>query len=426
MSEDRIPTPAAQEVAEKGARAVAASRELASLHRDRKDRALLAMADALLAQTEPILAANREDLEAATAAGRSGAILDRLKLTPARVEAMARGLRNVAALPDPVGEGISRTVRPNGLVIEQVRVPLGVVGIIYEARPNVTADAAGLCLKAGNAVILRGGHEALGSNRAIVAALRAGLEQAGVNPDAVLLLETPGRESAQALMAAREYVDVLIPRGGAGLIQTVVREARVPVIETGVGNCHTYVDASADLDMALEIVFNAKVQRPSVCNAMETLLVHQDIAARFLPVAAARLRAAGVELRGCPRTQAILPDVRPATEEDWYTEYLDLILAVKVVGSLDEAIAHINHYGSRHSEAIVTRDYEAAGRFLDQVDAACVYVNASTRFSDGEQFGMGAEIGISTQKLHARGPMGLRELTTTKFRVYGNGQVRSE
>ncbi|MBE3578145.1 MAG: glutamate-5-semialdehyde dehydrogenase [Limnochordales bacterium] len=415
---------AEQEVAEKGRKAQAASRQLAVLRSAVKDRALLAMADALLARQEEILEANRKDYEEAAAAGRTGALLDRLKLTPERIAGMARGLRNVAALPDPVGEGVSRTVRPNGLVIEEVRVPLGVVGIIYEARPNVTADAAGLCLKAGNAVILRGGHEALRSNMAIVRALHAGLEAAGVVREAVQLLEFPGRESAQALMRAREYVDVLIPRGGAGLIQTVVREARVPVIETGVGNCHTFVDATADLQMALNIVINAKCQRPSVCNAMETLLVHKDVAATFLPQVAEALRERGVELRGCPRTQALVPDVKPATEEDWYAEYLDLILAVKVVDSLEEAIAHINRYGSRHSEAIVTNDYTAAQRFLDEVDAACVYVNASTRFSDGEQFGLGAEIGISTQKLHARGPMGLRELTTVKFRVYGNGQVR--
>lgn len=424
MEEIQLPEAAAQEVAEKGRRAQAAGRKLAVLRREAKDRALMAMADALLAHQEEILSANREDHEAAAAAGRTGALLDRLKLTPARIEGMARGLRSVAALPDPVGEGVFRTVRPNGLVVEQVRVPLGVVGIIYEARPNVTADAAGLCLKAGNAVILRGGHEALRSNTAIVRALHAGLTTAGVTPEAVQLLELPGRESAQALMHAREYVDVLIPRGGAGLIQTVVREARIPVIETGVGNCHTFVDATADLRMALDIVVNAKCQRPSVCNAMETLLVHRDVAASFLPRAAELLREHGVELRGCPRTQELVDDVRPATEEDWYTEYLDLILAVRVVDSLDEAIDHINRYGSRHSEAIVTNDYTAAQRFLDEVDAACVYVNASTRFSDGEQFGMGAEIGISTQKLHARGPMGLRELTTVKFRVYGSGQIR--
>ncbi|MBE3583273.1 MAG: glutamate-5-semialdehyde dehydrogenase [Limnochordaceae bacterium] len=413
-------------IEELGARARAAARQLAHASSQAKDAALLRMAEELVSAQDEILRINQQEWEDAQQAGRPAAFVDRLRLTPARVRGMAQGLRSVASLPDPVGEGLWRRVRPNGLVIEAVRVPLGVIGIIYEARPNVTADAAGLCLKAGNAVILRGGHEALQTNRAIVSSLRRGLEQAGLPADAVLLVERPERATAVALMQARGWVDVLIPRGGAQLIQTVVQESKVPVIETGVGNCHTYVDAAADLDMALEIVYNAKCQRPSVCNAMETLLVHAAVADRFLPAMAARLEAAGVELRGCPRVRERLPHVREATEEDWATEYLDLILAVKVVDSLDEAIAHINHYGSGHSEAIVTRDYLAAQRFLDEVDAACVYVNASTRFSDGEQFGMGAEIGISTQKLHARGPMGLEELTTRKFRVYGQGQVRKD
>jgi glutamate-5-semialdehyde dehydrogenase len=348
-----------------------------------------------------------------------------LTLNEKRIASMAEGIRQVAALPDPVGEIVEGWKRPNGLEILKVRVPLGVVAIIYESRPNVTADAAALCLKSGNAVILRGGSEAFRSNQAITASLVRAMEGAGLPAECVQMVQTTDREAATHLMRLNGLVDCIIPRGGAGLIQTVMQTATVPVIETGVGNCHTYIHEDADLQMASEVAFNAKVQRPSVCNAMETLLVHSAVAAEFLPAFAERLKAAGVEIRGCERTRQLVPWALEATEEDWYTEYLALILAVKVVDSLDEAIAHINHYGSRHSEAIITRSLDAARRFAREVDAACVYVNASTRFTDGFEFGFGAEVGISTQKLHARGPMGLRELTTTKFVVYGDGQVRT-
>ena len=411
-------------VEEMGIRAKAASRELCLMNAETKNRALEEMADALLARQGDILAANREDLEAGRQAGLSDALIDRLTLTEKRVEDMALGLREVAALTDPVGEVIEGWRLANGLEVQKVRVPLGVVGIIYEARPNVTVDAAGLCVKSGNAVILRGSSSAIRSNLVLTEVIAGAGEAAGLPVGSVQLIPLTDRESARELMRMRDYVDVLIPRGGAGLIRTVVEESTVPVIETGVGNCHTYVDASADLEMAERIVVNAKTQRPGVCNAMETMLVHEAVAEEFLPRAAAALRGRGVVLRGCERTRSILPDVEAASEQDWYEEYLDLVLAVKVVSSLREAIDHINTYGSRHSEAIVTRSLEAARRFTAEVDSADVYVNASTRFTDGGQFGLGAEIGISTQKLHARGPMSLRELTSSKFIIYGDGQVR--
>jgi glutamate-5-semialdehyde dehydrogenase len=377
-----------------------------------------------LSNQQAILDANAKDVEAGRERGLSDALIDRLSLNQKRIEAMAEGLRQVAALPDPVGSIVSGWTRPNGLVVQKVRVPLGVVGCIYEARPNVTVDVVGLCLKSGNATVLRGGSEAINSNLALVDVLRKAAAESGVPEDAIQLICSTDRAEAQAMMRLNGIIDVLVPRGGAGLIRTVIETATVPVIETGVGNCHTYVDASADLRMAEEIAFNAKVQRCSVCNAMETLLVHRDVAEKFLPSMAERYRKAGVELRGCPRTRQIVPWAKEATEEDWYTEYLALILAVRVVDSLEDAIAHINKYGSKHSEAIVTSDYFAAKRFTEQVDAAAVYVNASTRFTDGFEFGMGAEVGISTQKLHARGPMGLEALTSTKFVVWGEGQIR--
>ncbi len=411
-------------VLELGKKAKKAAQAMAVTSTEVKNRALLAMADSLVEQQDRILSENAKDLEEGRRAGLSSALMDRLTLNEKRVGEMAQGLREVAALPDPVGEIVEGWRLPNGLEIQKVRVPLGVIGIIYEARPNVTVDAAGLCVKSGNAVILRGSSSAMNSNRVLAEIIARAAEEAGLPKDCIQLVPTADRESARELMRLHGYVDVLIPRGGEGLIRTVVEESTVPVIETGVGNCHTFVDASADLDMALRIVINAKCQRPGVCNAMETLLVHQEVAERFLPRAAQELRAHGVEIRGCPRTRQLVPDAIEATEEDWRTEYLDLVLAVRVVDSLDEAIDHINTYGSKHSEAIVTGDYSAARRFVREVDAADVYVNASTRFTDGNQFGLGAEIGISTQKLHARGPMSLRELTTTKFVIYGDGQVR--
>lgn len=391
----------------------------------RKDAALLAMADALEAEEAEILEANARDVAAARESGMSESLLDRLSLSAARVAAMARGVREVAAQDDPVGRIIGGGVRPNGLKIEQVRVPLGVIGIIYEARPNVTADAAALCLKAGNAVILRGGREAIESNRAIAEVLRGAAEAAGLPRDSIQLVQDTDRSSAVEMMRLTGYLDVLIPRGGRGLIQSVVQNSHVPVIETGSGNCHVYVDLSANLEMAANIIYNAKTSRPSVCNAIETILVHQGVAERALPMIRERLDEKHVELRGDERTRAILGDgVLPATEEDWATEYLDYILAVRVVDSFDEAVDHIARYSSGHSEAIVTESYENARRFTEQVDAAAVYVNASTRFTDGGEFGLGAEIGISTQKLHARGPMGVNELTSTKFIVTGSGQIR--
>ncbi len=406
-----------------GAKAKEAARALGKAGA-KKTAALELAAAALWDRREEILKANGEDVAAGEAAGTRPSLLDRLRLTEERIAAMAQAVREVAAAPDPVGRVLSGEVRPNGLQLQKVTVPLGVIGIIYEARPNVTSDAAALCLKAGNAVILRGGKEAFRSNQAVAEVLRDALEAGGLPRDGVQLVQDTSRQSAGELMALTQYLDVLIPRGGAGLIRSVKENAKVPVIETGVGNCHAYVDASADLRMAAEVVYNGKCSRPSVCNALETLLVHKDIADQALPLMQSRLSEKQVELRGCERTRAILPGITPATEEDWETEYGDYILAVKVVDSLEEALAHIAKYSSGHSEVILTQDYQAAQRFLEEVDAAAVYVNASTRFTDGGEFGLGAEIGISTQKLHARGPMGLGQLTSTKFLIRGSGQVR--
>ncbi len=415
----------AEELRQMGARAKEASFRLAGVSTRVKDDALQAMARSLEERSGMILDANQDDMEAARKNGLSGALLDRLLLTPDRVSEMAKGLRALVALPDPVGEVLRMWTRPNGLQIGKMRVPLGVIGIIYEARPNVTVDAAGLCLKAGNAVILRGGSEAFNSNQVIAQVISGAATGAGLPPGTIQLVNTTDREAVDIMLTMNEFIDVLIPRGGAGLIRTVVQNATVPVLETGVGNCHTYVEEDADLAMAEKIVVNAKTQRPGVCNAMETLLVHAKVAPVFLPAAAAALRTKGVELRGCPRTQEILPDVIPAVEEDWKTEYLDLVLAVKVVDGLEEAIRHISTYGTKHSEAIITSSYAKARTFLQQVDAAAVFVNASTRFTDGYQFGFGAEIGISTQKMHARGPMGLEEMTSIKYIIFGDGQIRN-
>jgi glutamate-5-semialdehyde dehydrogenase len=406
------------------ARAKDAARVLATLNRATKDAALHAMADALLAATDEVLAANALDVAAAREAGTSEAMIDRLSLNPARVEGMADGLRALAALADPVGDVVRGWTNPNGVRVRQIRVPLGVVGIIYEARPNVTADAAGICLKSGNAALLRGSSSTLNSNRAVTAALHAGLAAAGLPVDAVQLVEG-GREITEQMMTARGYLDVLIPRGGAGLINAVVNGSKVPVIETGTGNCHLFVDATGDFGMAIEILRNAKTQRPSVCNAAETLLVHADIAETFLPAALAAMKQAGVTVHGTPEVAAYDPAVVPAGPDEFDGEYLSLDLAAKVVGSLDDAIEHIRQHTTGHSETIVTEDRRAAERFTAEVDAAAVLVNASSRFVDGGEFGFGAEIGISTQKLHARGPMGLAEMTSTKYVVEGDGQTRA-
>lgn len=407
-----------------GQKAKEVSHVLGILGTEEKNRGLRAVADALVSGQDGILAANEKDMEKARENGMSQGLLDRLKLTPARIDGMAEGLRQVADLEDPVGEVISMKQRPNGLMIGQKRVPLGVIGMIYEARPNVTADAFGLCFKSGNAVILKGGSDAIYSNLAIVEQIRKGLSDAGLPEDAVLLIADTSRAVTRDFMKLNEYVDVLIPRGGAGLIKTVVESSTIPVIETGTGNCHIYVDETADLSMAADIVFNAKTQRIGVCNACESLVVHKNAAEKFLPVIRERLAQKHVEIRGDKRACAIEPSFAEASEEDWGKEYLDYILSCRIVDSLDEAISHINRYSTGHSEAIVTKDYESAQRFLNEIDSAAVYVNASTRFTDGFEFGFGAEIGISTQKLHARGPMGLKELTTTKYIIYGNGQVR--
>ncbi len=408
-----------------GERAREAASALALAGAEEKNGALAAIAAALGQNTGEILAANRADLDAARADGMAPAMLDRLALDEKRVQSIAAGVEEIIALPDPVGRTDAGWTRPNGLSITRVRVPLGVVGIIYEARPNVTADAAALCLKSGNACILRGGKEAVKTNIAMAGVMRQALEKAGLPADAVQLVEDTSRETSRQMMGANGLIDVLIPRGGAGLIRAVVENATVPVIQTGVGNCHVYVDSPCDLEMAVNIIQNAKCSRPSVCNAAETLLVHREVADRFLPMAKAALDRYQVQLRGCPITREILGDtVLPATGEDYATEYNDYILAVRVVGSLEEAVAHIRRYSTGHSEAIVTSDYQHSQQFTRQVDAAAVYVNASTRFTDGGQFGLGAEIGISTQKLHARGPMGLEALTTTKYIVLGSGQVR--
>lgn len=389
-----------------------------------KNAALLAMAAALEAQQSEILAANERDMTAAAAKGMKSSMLDRLKLTAERISGMADGLRQVAGLADPVGNVIDGKTLPNGLHITKIRVPLGVIGIIYEARPNVTADAAGLCLKSGNAVILKGGSEAMESNKTVAAILAQAAEGAGIPAGSIQFIDTSDRQAVQDLIHMNGLVDVVIPRGGAGLIQAVVRNASVPVIETGAGVCHTYVDKDADVEMAMKIAFNAKVQRPSVCNAMETLLVHKDIADKFLPMMLMMYNSSAVEICGDEAVQEYSGQVQPATEEDWSTEYGDLRLSVKIVDSIEEAMAHIAKYGTGHSECIVTNNYQAAQLFQYTVDAAAVYVNASTRFTDGNEFGFGAEIGISTQKLHARGPMALPELTSTKYLINGNGQVR--
>ncbi len=407
-----------------GKRAKQASYLLAKCSTVQKNEALAAIADALESNATYILEENKRDVNAFQAKGGSKAFIDRLTLTKKRIVDMAEGVRAVMALADPIGEVLGMTKRPNGLVIGTKRVPLGVIGIIYEARPNVTVDAAALCLKTSNVCILRGGSEAFYSNCAIIKTMTDALNQIKFPQNTIQFLTDTSRETAAQLMKMNEYLDVLIPRGGKGLIQNVVQNATVPVIETGTGNCHVYIEKSADITMAAEIITNAKTSRPSVCNAAETLLVDESIAAKALPAAYNAMKEFGVQWRGCMKTKTILPDISDATEEDYATEFNDYILAVKVVQNIDEAIAHINRYGTGHSEAIVTSDYFAANRFLDEIDAAAVYVNASTRFTDGFEFGFGAEIGISTQKLHARGPMGLKELTTTKYIIYGNGQVR--
>ena len=408
-----------------GLAAKAAERILSVADTNTKNKALEAMAAALEANAGQIISANEADLANGRQNGMKESLLDRLRLTPERISGMAEGVRQVAALADPVGEIIEGSVRPNGMKIQQVRVPLGVVGIIFEARPNVTSDAAALCLKSGNVCILRGGKEAISSNMAIAEILRGAVVSAGLPADCIQLVSDTSRESANQMMRMSKYLDVLIPRGGAGLIRAVVENSTVPVIETGVGNCHVFVDRTADIDMAADIIFNAKTSRPSVCNAIETILVHKDIASEALPVIKARLDGKNVELRGCDRTRAILGEsVVPATDEDYATEFLDYILACRVVDSLDEAIDHIAEYSTGHSECIVTSDYFSAEKFTSSVDSAAVYVNCSTRFTDGGEFGLGAEIGISTQKLHARGPMGIRQLTSAKFIIQGDGQIR--
>ncbi len=411
-------------LAEIGRQAKDVSRVLNNLGVSEKNRGLKAVAQALTKGQEEILKANEEDVRTAREKGMSDGLIDRLTLTENRISAMAEGLLQVAALDDPVGEFISMKPRPNGLLIGQKRVPLGVIGIIYEARPNVTADAFGLCFKAGNAVILKGGSDALKSNKAIVSLIQGGLAGAGLPAFSVQLIESTDRETTREFMRMNRYLDVLIPRGGAGLIRTVVENSTVPVIETGTGNCHIFVDESADFNMALDIIFNAKTQRIGVCNACESLVVHKAIAGEFLPLLKKRLDEKNVEIRADEAACALTDGFVPATEEDWGAEYLDYIVSLKLVDSVEEAIAHINRYNTKHSEAIITSDYANAQKFLNEVDAAAVYVNASTRFTDGFEFGFGAEIGISTQKLHARGPMGLKELTTTKYVIYGNGQIR--
>ncbi len=402
----------------------AAARQLAVAGSDQKNQALLNLAQALLAQAPALKAANQADLSAAAGAGMSKAMLDRLTLSDAVIASMAQGLKEVAALPDPVGEVSGMWRRPNGLLVGRQRIPLGVIGFIYESRPNVTVDAAGLCLKSGNAVVLKGGKEALNSNLALAKLVAGALEAAGLPAAAAPVIPTVDRAATLALLREEDLVDVIIPRGGEGLIRFVTANSRIPVLKHYKGVCHVYVDQGADLDMAVNICLNAKCQRPGVCNAMETLLVHQDEAAAFLPLVAEALLAQGVELRGCPATCALVPQAVPAVEEDWPAEFLDLILAVKVVTDMDQALGHIARYGSAHSEAIITKDYARARAFINGVDSSVVLVNASTRFNDGGQLGLGAEIGINTSKLHAFGPMGLTELTTQKFIVYGDGQVR--
>ena len=411
-------------VRSKAAAAKEAARALAVTDTAVKNKALLAMAEALIANQQQILYANALDMQKAVDKGIKESMLDRLKLTFERIEGMADGLRQVASLPDPVGDVVCGKTLPNGLQITKVRVPLGVIGIIYEARPNVTADAAGLCLKSGNSVVLKGGSEAMESNKLIASVLADAAEANGIPQGSIQFIDTSDRQAVNDLIHLNGLVDVVIPRGGAGLIRTVVMNATVPVIETGAGVCHTYVDAAADVDMAVKIAYNAKVQRPSVCNAMETLLVHKNIAAKFIPAMLAKYKEANVEIRGDERVQPFSDEVVPVTAEDWATEYGDLRLSVKVVDNIEEALQHIARFSTGHSECIVTNDYNAAQLFQRSVDAAVVYVNASTRFTDGNEFGFGAEIGISTQKLHARGPMALQELTSTKYLIRGNGQIR--
>ncbi|MCM0649340.1 glutamate-5-semialdehyde dehydrogenase [Clostridium swellfunianum] len=411
-------------IEEKGKRSKEAARTLGNTATNIKNKALNMMAEALIQNVSFILNENKKDMETGQDKGLSRAMLDRLLLNEKRIADMAEGLRQIAALPDPIGEVTKGFQRPNGLRINQVRVPFGVIGIIYEARPNVTVDAAGLCIKSGNAVLLRGGSEALNSNKAIAEIIAKAGDAAGLPENSIQYIDIKDREAVNIMLKLNSYIDVLIPRGGAGLIRNVVQNATVPVIETGVGNCHVYVDSDADLSMAEDIIINAKTQRPAVCNAMETLLVHKDCYKELLEKLAPKLVSLGVEIRGCEKTQALIKAAVPASKEDWSTEFLDLILAVKIVDSLDEAIEHIYKYGTKHSEAIITNNYFNSQRFLKEIDAAAVYVNASTRFTDGFEFGFGGEIGISTQKLHARGPMGLEQLTSIKYMIYGEGQVR--
>ncbi|MDP2653807.1 MAG: glutamate-5-semialdehyde dehydrogenase [Candidatus Omnitrophota bacterium] len=414
-----------QQIVKMAQAAQKAAQILSLISTDEKNAALRRMAQALQERRDDIFKANARDLKEAKGRRYPPALVDRLTLNGKRVQEMADGLASVAQLRDPVGEILQTIPRPNGLVIKKVRTPIGVIGIIYESRPNVTSDCVGLCLKSGNAVILKGGREAVHSNKAIFTVLQDALKETGIPKDAIQLISSTDRPAVNILLRLDQYVDLIVPRGGEGLIRFVAENSRIPVVKHYKGVCHTYVSDKADLDMAQRICYNAKVQRPGTCNAMETMLVHKDIAARFLPVMIESFQKAGVEIRGCPATRKIVrKGVKPATAQDWYEEYLDLILSVKVVGGLLEAVDHINTYGTRHSDAIVTQDEKEAGRFLKSVDSACLYVNASTRFTDGYQFGMGAEIGISTDKLHARGPMALEELTTYKFAVYGSGQVR--
>ena len=413
-----------KELQEKGKKAKEVCIHLLRASSELKDKALLVSAANLRKYCTEILKENKLDVEAAKSSGIKGALIDRLTLTKERIDGIAEGLEQIAALDDPVGEVEGMWKRPNGLMIGKKRVPIGVIGIIYEARPNVTADVFGLCIKTGNAALLRGGKEAFKTNSAIVKILRESLSSSGLPPDALQLVEDTSRDSAVAMMKLNEYLDILIPRGGAGLIRTVVENSTVPVIETGVGNCHVFIDESADPAMAEAIVINAKTQRPGVCNAAESLLIHSSVAGKYLPPICAALRNKGVEIRGDEKVCSMISYAKEASEDDWYTEFLDLIMSVKIVDSVESAISHINKYGSKHSEAIITENYTNSQKFLEEVDAAAVYVNASTRFTDGFMFGFGAEIGISTQKLHARGPMGLKELTTSKYIVYGTGQVR--
>ena len=405
-------------------KAKTASAQLAKASAEVRNKALCAMANSLESCCTAILEANQKDVEAARAKGVKEALIDRLILDKKRVTSMACNLREVSELPDVVGEIVKTWTRPNGLIIGQLRVPLGVIGIIYESRPDVTSEASGLCIKSGNAIILRGGSDAINSNMAIGNALRVALEKTGLTKDIIQVVPVTDRSFAEKLMTMRDYIDVLIPRGGASLIKTVVEKSTVPVIETGTGNCHIYVEEDADLTRAIDIVINAKCQRPGTCNAAEKLLVHKNVARQFLPRVVSALNLNGVEVRAGKKTMQLLPNLKPTVEEDWGTEYLDLIIAIKIVENLDEAVAHINKYGTKHSESILTADFNKALKFINEVDAAAVYWNASTRFTDGNQFGLGAEIGISTQKLHARGPMSVQQLTTTKFFILGRGHTR--